>query len=41
MAITSHPPYDHYVYEQYFEYNNGLRKTDKRPDCKPTINKTF
>lgn len=35
MAITNHPPYDHYIYKQYFEYNDGFKKMDKRPDCKP------
>lgn len=34
MAISSQPPYNHYKYESYYEYNDGLRKTNKRPDCK-------
>lgn len=34
MAITSTPPYDHYKYEQYYEYHNGIKTLLKRPDCK-------
>ena len=35
MSITDFPPYDHYLYEQYWEYNtiDGNLIT-KRPDCK-------
>lgn len=34
MAITNQPPYDHYQYEQYWEYSDGIKTMDKRPDCK-------
>jgi len=34
MAITNSPPYNHYKYEQYYEYNDGIRTLEKRPDCK-------
>jgi len=34
MAIVNHPPFDVYKYEQYFEYSDGIKKMEKRPDCK-------
>ena len=41
MAITHHSPYDHYIYEPYFEYNDGFKKMDKRPGCKPNIKRNL
>ena len=38
MAISNQPPYDHYKYEQYWEYSDGIKTMQKRPDCK-IINK--
>jgi hypothetical protein len=35
MAITDFPPYNHYLYEQYFLYHTlDGNVTTKRPDCK-------
>lgn len=34
MAITSQPPYDHYMYETKMVYSQGGRELEKRPDCK-------
>jgi len=37
MAITYHPPYDHYKYEQKYVYTIGngkdRRQTTERPEC--------
>lgn len=35
MAITDFPPYNHYRYEQYWEYNTiEGNLTHTRPECK-------
>lgn len=34
MAISDEAPYNHYKYEQYYEYNDGIKTMVKRPDCK-------
>ncbi len=34
MAIVNHPPWEVHKYEQYYEYNDGIKKMEKRPDCK-------
>lgn len=34
MAVSNEVPYNHYKYEQYYEYNDGIKTIVKRPDCK-------
>lgn len=34
MAITSTPPYDHYMYGTKLVYMRGDNELIKRPDCK-------
>lgn len=37
MAITKNQlPYDHCKYEEYYEYSDGIKTMEKRPDCKTT-----
>lgn len=33
MAITNHPPYDHYLYEQGYIYSDGEQARRERPYC--------
>lgn len=33
MAITNHPPYDHYKYETVMRYFTPEKKYDKAPSC--------
>lgn len=33
MAITNHPPYNHYVYEQGYIYSDDEQTTRERPYC--------
>lgn len=33
MAITNHPPYDHYIYEQVYIYSDGEQTRRERPYC--------
>lgn len=33
MAITNHPPYDHYKYETVMVYQSPDKKYDKAPSC--------
>lgn len=33
MAITNHPPYDHYMYETGYIYSDGETNSRVRPVC--------